>query len=446
MDKYLVYSPLHRFATLVNRKAMQLLRTIGQSDTPLPDALKPIAEKLSVTKVHPPSTRIGNLDQPLFLGIIPTRNCNLGCRYCDFPAPKLTGSIMSANLARGSVDAYLNLLRAAGRNYGEVHFFGGEPFFAMEVVQFVVEYAALRASELKLNLHFEAITNGIFNENSCRWIANYFDTIILSLDGPAEIQGAQRPARNGQNPFSTIIRNASIFSESAVELIIRVCVTSRSVGRMAKIAAWLGQEFRPSTICFETLTESQLSRISGLLAPSPWEFARHFIDAARGLDGYGIEIVFSTASIQNVQTSFCPVGNDALIVSPDGTLEACYLLPEDWSRSGLDLHLGRVVGDRFEINDRALHRIRGLSVYNKALCSHCLCRYHCAGGCHVNHHIASAESYDDLCIQTRLITIAKLLLQMNQIDLLEQWLRNEPAITASALQRTDRLSLSEMIE
>lgn len=445
-NQYLLYSPLHHLSALMDRRAVQLLRAGLQTKSVLPDVLQPIAEQLVSAQIDPPAVRAGALDDPLFLGIIPTRNCNMGCRYCDFAAPKLDGPVMSFDVARRAVDAYLELLRANGREYGEIHFFGGEPFFAMEVVQFIVEYATLRASERKLNLHFEAITNGIYNTNHCRWIADSFDTIILSLDGPADIQGLQRPARNGQNPFATIVRNARIFSDSAVELIIRVCVTSNTVARMTEIADWLGQEFRPSTICFETLTESQLSRASGLTPPSPWEFARHFVDAAQVLDGYGIETVCSTTNLRNIQTTFCPVGKDALIVSPDGTLNACYLLPEDWSRSNLDLRFGRVAEEGFEIEHQALQRIRNLSVYDKELCSHCLCRYHCAGGCHVNHDPSKLHCYDDLCVQTRLITIAKLLLQMGQDNLVDAWLADRPAMEASVLQLTDELFREEWMQ
>jgi uncharacterized protein len=447
VDKYLLYSPLHHLAALIDRHAVQLIRAgLKTQDTKtMPDLLQSIAGQLLSVEVNPPAIRTGILDAPLFLGIIPTRNCNMGCRYCDFAAPKLDGAIMRLNMARGAVDAYLNLLKAAGREHAEIHFFGGEPFFAMNVVQFIVEYAALRASELKLPIHFEAITNGIYNANSCRWIAEYFDTIILSLDGPADIQGRQRPARNGHNPFSTIVRNAKIFSESAVELIFRVCVTSETVDRMTEIAAWLGKEFRPSTVCFETLTESKLSQASGFMSCSPWTFARQFVDATRVLDKYGVEVVSSTTNLQNIQLSFCPVGNDALIVSPDGTLSACYLLPEDWSRNNLDFHFGRVARDSFEIDEEALQYVRSMSVADKALCSNCLCRYHCTGGCHVNHNIARAQQYDDLCIQTRLITIAKLLMQMKQDDLMEEWLANRPAMEMSGMQQTDQLFRLEYI-
>ena len=48
---------------------------------------------------------------------------------------------MSLRLARQAVDAYLRILAENGSRHAEVHFFGGEPFFAEEVVHFVVNYA-----------------------------------------------------------------------------------------------------------------------------------------------------------------------------------------------------------------------------------------------------------------------------------------------------------------
>lgn len=439
VNKYLLYSPLRHFAALVDEQAVRCIRNSLQTHAILPENLRPLADQLISTAQTPPSVRVGVLDNPLFLGVIPTRNCNLGCKYCDFADPKQGGQVMDINLARQTVDAYLDLLTEAGRHSAAVHFFGGEPFFAPEVVQFVVEYTSLRAAELGLSVHFEAITNGLYNADFCRWIADYFDTVILSLDGPADIQERQRPALNGHGTFATITRNAKILSEGAVELIIRACVTGDTVGRIAEIAAWLAREFRPSAVCFETLIESPLSHASGLLPPSPWEFARHFIEATRILREYGIEAVCSTTNLQAVQASFCPIGKDALIVSPDGALNACYLLPADWSRNNLNLCFGRVGDNGFEINYPALQHIRNLSVYNKTLCDNCLGRYHCAGGCHVNHNTSSVGHYDDLCIQTRLVTIANLLMQIGQDALVDEWLTNPVAMEASIMQTTDRL-------
>jgi hypothetical protein len=66
-----------------------------------------------------------------------------------------------------------------------------------------------------------------------------------------------------------------------------------------------------------------------------------------------------------------------------------------------------------------------------------LCRFHCAGGCVVNHKLEAA--FDDLCIQTRLVTISKLLREAGQPDLTQSWLTNRAAMEAAALQPSDRL-------
>ncbi len=444
-DKFLLYAPLHSLIALVNQPAFQEIRTGLQSFMPVSGVARPLVEQLRLEGQSIPTNRRGPLTQPLFLGIIPTRGCNLACRYCDFVVASEHPPVMSLGLARQAVDNYMQLLRDSGHSGAAVHFFGGEPFFAREVVHFIVEYAALRAAEAGMRVHFEAITNGIFNQADCEWIADRFETIVLSLDGPAEIQDFHRPALNGRSTFPIIFRNAKIFSKSGAELIIRVCVTHQTVDRMAEIAEWIGAEFQPGAVCFETLTPSLRSNAAGMLPPSPWKFGLNFVKSAQILETWGIKTMLSTSSPQMInQASFCPVGKDALIVSPDGAVAACYLLREDWKRNGLDLRFGQVTPNGFAIDTQALERIRALSVHTKPLCANCLCRYDCAGGCHVNHDTSvAAGGYDNLCAQTRLVTIANLLTQIKQTSLVDEWLADEMAVKASIMQASDRLPDTE---
>jgi uncharacterized protein len=448
-DKFLLYAPRHKLTALVNGHARQqlqqeLLDPIGK----LNSAVQPLFDRLQIPPVPSPPVKSGPFNKPLFLGILPTRNCNMRCRYCDFARPNSNNPSMTLSLARTAVNAYLKLLSESGQRRGEIHFFGGEPFYAAEVVHFVVEYAAMRAIQEGLTLHFEAITNGLYSQSRCQWIADHFDTVILSLDGPADIQNSYRPGRNGRFTFNTVARNARILSEGTAELVIRTCVTSQTVSRMPEIARWIGREFRPSAVCFENLTPSTLAEAAGIMPPDPFDFARHFIGAADILEPLGINTVLSTADLSASRATFCPVGRDALIVSPDGVVNACYLLEETWQAEGLDMRLGwlNVSDERFEIEPAALARVRQLNVYNKPLCDHCFCRYHCAGGCHVNHRAnGPLGHYDDLCLQTRLVTLGTLLRQLAQHDLLAEWLDDPAALSASAWQPDDRLVVEEVM-
>jgi uncharacterized protein len=445
LDKTLLYAPLHNLLALVDRRAACEIQSGLESGAA--SAYPQVQQILSVLQAEAqpaPQARTGALQEPLFLGLIPTRGCNLGCRYCDFPMPKQKEPLMSLRLAREAVDAYLEIQIANAQRHAEVHFFGGEPFFAEEVVHFVVNYTSLKAAELGLRTRFEVTTNGVYRRPRAEWIADHFDTVVLSLDGPADIQELHRPSLNGRSNFILVERSAQIFSQGTVELILRACVTRDTVRRLPEIAYWMAENFRPSTVSFERLTESPLSRAAGLLPPDPWEFARSFEAAAQVLEPYGIETVLSSANLNTLQCSFCPVGKDALIVSPDGAVDACYLLPEEWRRSGLDMRIGHMHSGRLELDTPQLAAVRGLTVHQKPLCTGCLCRYHCAGGCHVNHDASAAPgNYDDLCLQTRLITIAGLLQRLGQASLAQQWLADRPALEQTAWQSPDAWPVTE---
>lgn len=440
-DKFLIYAPLHQFAALVNELAVREIQHGLQTDSyPVHPTLRPILHQLQ-TSSPAPIARTGPL-APLFLGFIPTRGCNMACRYCDFAAPKQTSPVMEPSMAQAALDAYFRLLQEMELSQANIHFFGGEPFFAPQLVGFVVEYAKMRANASQLEVHFEVTTNGLYSPQRCRWIANQFDTVVLSLDGPADIHDLHRPAINGRSTHAIIARSAHLFSEGACELVIRVCVTQNSVTRLPEIAEWISQHSHPSTVCFESLTSSVLSEASALKLPDPWLFARQFETAVSILATHGIEAISSTADIGQCRATFCPVGKDALILSPDGALDACYLLESEWRNAGLNMRLGwlDVVTQQFRLDSAVIQQVRQLTVQQKTLCTHCLCRYHCAGGCPVNHPTAVPPGqYDALCIQTRLMTLAALLRRLGQSALVQTWLADPQALETAVFQPNDRL-------
>lgn len=439
----LVYAPLHRLTAVMRYEAAQRLASaVREEDRLVSGPLRPIVAHLLDTATITPESRSGPLSNPLFLGVIPTRGCNMACRYCDFAALKSGGPTMDLRMARAAVDGYLTLLDRAGRRHGAIHFFGGEPFHAPDVVEFVVEYADQRAGDLDIILQFEATTNGLFSVSRAEWVADRFSSIVLSLDGPARVQDRQRPALNSRPTFGIVSRTAKLLSDGPVELIVRSCVTAASVDSLPEWATWISEQLRPSTVCFESLTGSASSAAAGLYPPDPYRFARQFVKAALILDKHGIETVQSTSDLRECRISACPVGQDALIVSPDGTVDACYLLEKERRDHGLDLRLGQVNADaaRLEINDKLLDCARRLAARPKPLCVNCFCQYHCAGGCHVHHDTnRPAAAYDDMCVATRLITADRLLRRLRLPAIADKYLADPVAAGSLARQADDRL-------
>jgi uncharacterized protein len=266
------------------------------------------------------------------------------------------------------------------------------------------------------------------------------NTIVMSLDGPADIQDRYRPYRSGQGSFETVERSARILSEGSADLFLRACVTSQTVDRMPEIATWFCEGFRPTGVCFEPLQPSARSSAAQLEPPDPWDFAYNFTQAAWILESHGVEPVYAAADVHTRRVSFCPVGQDVVIVSPDGTISACYLLQRDWEAKGLNLRLGYIEDGRVQLRADAVASVRRLNVHNKPFCARCFCKWHCAGGCHVNHTPTGPPgAYDRLCIQTRIISLCNVLKAMGQDNLVREWLEDREAVERSVYQVSDLL-------
>jgi uncharacterized protein len=347
---------------------------------------------------------------------------------------------MDLNLLRHTIDWYFELVREGGSGTAEVHYFGGEPFCAEKVVDFAYHYSRLRAAEIGCMVRFEAATNGTMSEKRCCWVADSLDAVILSLDGPEDIQDRQRPRKGGGGSYPAVFRNAKILSEGATKLSFRACVTDETVERMPEIAAWLCREFRPVAVCFEPVQPTPNSEIAGLEPPDPWSFAEGMIRSAKVLESHGVEPIYTAADIRTQRVTFCPVGQDVPIVSPDGSVSACYLLPEEWEAKGLDLGLGWIADGRVDIEYEGVGRARDLNVANKPTCTGCFCRWHCAGGCHVNHILPETPgAYDSVCVQTRIIALRNILHAMGRDETVADMLESAEALETAALQASDSI-------
>jgi radical SAM protein with 4Fe4S-binding SPASM domain len=440
LNQFILYAPLHGIAALVNHAAVRYLQeSLLRGDHADDGLLGDIARTLDQKREPLPLPKQGDFS-PAFLGILPTRHCNLACRYCSFLPATESSAVLDLGTARDAVEWYMHLVRQMGAQFAEVHYFGGEPFCAEQVLDLTIPLARMRARQIGCQIRFEVATNGVFNEERAQWAAENFDTIVFSFDGLADIQDRHRPYRHGQGTFAVVARIATVLSEGTADLFFRTCITDQTVDRMSEIAVWFSQNYRPRGVCFETVQPTTQSEEAGLEPPDPWKFARAFIQAAWILEVHGVEPIYTAADIRARRVSFCPVGQDAAIVSPDGTLSACYLLQRDWKVKGLDLRLGRLEAGTAYLDANAIAFARSLNVWNKPCCARCFCKWHCAGGCHINHQSGgSPGTYGRLCIQTRAIALRNILDSLGRDDLVHDWLQNQDAMECSVLQASDLL-------
>ena len=85
----LICGPLAKTAALVNHRAVDQLRRAFRDRVAPSAEVGSLAEMLTATEVDPPQPRSGSLGVPDFLGLLPTRGCNMAFRYCDFVVPQV---------------------------------------------------------------------------------------------------------------------------------------------------------------------------------------------------------------------------------------------------------------------------------------------------------------------------------------------------------------------
>ncbi|MBV6343240.1 radical SAM protein, partial [Candidatus Magnetobacterium casensis] len=294
-------------------------------------SLAEIIQDLKMRPTHPPARRHGNA-RPQFLGIIPTRRCNISCAYCGFGAAHAEEAQMKYSTAVDAIKWLVETAAANGEDTIEIHFFGGEPFLAGDLVDVAVHRGRAEAAKAGLIPRFEAATNGVFNDDRLRFVGEYFDTVVLSFDGVEDVHNLHRPknAKKGIGSYAEVAKTAYGLGKTGVELCFRTCVSHANVGRLADTSKLFSGSFTPNTVCFETLQPNEESEAARLRPPDPYVFTIEFMQAVTILESAGIKPLYSAADTSVTRDSFCPVGRDAVIVSPDGRLSSCYLPQDEW--------------------------------------------------------------------------------------------------------------------
>jgi uncharacterized protein len=377
--------------------------------------------------------------RPPFLGLIPTRGCNLGCRYCGFRAGAAGTQQMPMPLAVTAIEWFAADCIRRGEKTLDVHLFGGEPLVARDVVDVIVHRTRAVAARDGLVPHLETATNGVYPNDTARFVADYFDVVVLSLDGPPAIHDRHRCRPNGSSSYAAVAETAKLLSASLCDLILRVCVSNENVDGMAETVRWFCDRFEPSALDFEPLQPTSDSAAARLAPPEALRFARGFVEAREEGDRHGVQVSFSGSVLED-RNRFCPAQNDGLIVSPDGRIGSCYLLEADWRRRGMDLNIGCVTpGGLVRIDAEATRRVRELAD-PQARCTGCFCQASCRGGCRVNHSCPEGTGpYDDFCIETRLITAALLLRNLDAAELGRDLVVSVEARRAFLDRQSDRL-------
>ena len=365
----------------------------------------------------------------------------MSCPHCGF-GRDFDGEETPWNAVEKTLSWYADRVREEGGEGLAVHFFGGEPTLSRQLLVRTVERTRELAETGGLQTRFEIATNGLMNRSMATWLKGHMDSVILSLDGAQEDHNRPRPGRGGAGTFLDVMKTAQILDSGDLELHLRICVTAASLGRVPETVEWLLGRLQPNSIAIEPVV-AEANAPAGLAPPSPTEFVRHFSTVADLAENVGIDTRFSSCTGPYARGAHCPVGQDSLILHPDGTLAACYLPAANWKDRGLSLELG-VVAEGVKIEASAVGAVRRIAT-EKTRCDQCFARWSCGGGCHVSlSHPGAALGSTDFCRETRLLLLRRLLKDLGRPELWEAILDDDALFEDLSVLKEDRLAhLSE---
>jgi sulfatase maturation enzyme AslB (radical SAM superfamily) len=263
---------------------------------------------------------------PLCLTLYPNTECNLACRYC-FAQP-ISGD-ESLHLSLPAVSAGARLVaancRAAQQPLTVVFHGGGEPSLDLSWIESalcIVEDAADRAG---LPIFRYIATNGVMPEENAAWLAQHFDLLGLSCDGPPDLQRLQRPQRDGHDTSAAVERTARVVRQAGKPLHVRATITPQAIRRQAEIAAYLCEILAPQEIHAEPVYASlQLSPADRFQPDQASAFIASFLEARQTALRYGVAWKMSGSRPGEIHGPYCQVLRSVLQLIPGDSAAACF--------------------------------------------------------------------------------------------------------------------------
>ena len=328
------------------------------------------------------------------MALFVTQTCNLRCAYCYGVGGEYgQAGQMSEPTATRAVDWLIE--QADGSGPLGIFFFGGEPLLNFPLVVQVVEYAEQRARDRGLQFRFVMATNGtVLDEEKLAFLKEHEVYVRVGFDGPADVQNANRPFRNGRGSFETVVRNVRrllavlppehVSGRATLHGDVdprRVTAAAREVGFPVCVVV----EAAPAVLRQQgperPVTEERASSPMVIHAEAE---AQGLLEAIKNRDREWLRQLHARRGVPPLLKLLlrrqkkrlpCKAGRTYVAVAASGEVFPCHRFV------GLESHrIGRVQGGK---PDRTDYHRDTLQTVDR--CVDCWARYFCGGGCKYEH-------------------------------------------------------------
>ncbi len=340
------------------------------------------------------------VDMTLFL----TQSCNLNCTYCFGKGGAYgSGGSLEERTAYRAVDWLIE--RSGKRKKIHVSFFGGEPFLKFPMMKAVTKYAQRRARAVNKAISFSVTTNAtLLGDEEIAFVRDNDVSVMVSFDGPREIQDAQRPFADGKGSYDVALPKIKKLLEKCPESHAHAVITGHTDPYWVRNVLL---EIGFTEIAVVPASASLFDEGSGASDPDTdssvfglmEQEAKSWIEYTKKRDRPSLKRLMSNSELHQGLLSFvhntkrrypCGAGLWTVGVSCAGGVYLCHRFV------GADAYkLGNVFDDTL---DREKYHQSPLTFVEA--CRKCFARYCCAGGC--KHHNAGScgsvfKPSEDIC-------------------------------------------------
>lgn len=378
----IVYVPLRSYLAVCKKELVDIIKN---DNSELSDSFYNILSQKTLINPYDIHRIITNIAPQLSIPI--TDNCNLKCEYCYFRAgDEDKRTTQSEQEIKSYIDAYILALDKYPihnkENYIDISIAGGgEPTTSFDRLKYTVLYCEDVFKRIGITPRFNMPTNGVYGDTIRSFIADHFNQVSLSMDGPKHIQDLHRPTKNGGSSFEAVYETAKYFYNVGLSYAFRATVSNYSVKYLIEILDFFHTNFPGKTIGIEPL--NQFGRAIGnkaLSSPDEELYAEKLLEAYDYAYSKGISIrTAGTGKFDQLRTVFCgAVGIPNWTITTDGRVTSCTRdnLPNVFSFGYYDKKNNKIIIDEDRIN-----KIREFNVFNYQECQDCFCKYNCAGDC-----------------------------------------------------------------
>ena len=325
-----------------------------------------------------------------------SHDCNLTCEYCfaskgDYKSGRKQ---MDKDIAFKAVDYLVN--NSGNRKNIEIDFFGGEPLLNFTVVKEVVDYGRELENKTGKKFYFTITTNGVLlDDEKIRFINEYMDNVVISIDGRKEIHDSIRRDRSGRGTYDRIVPLVKklVHDREGKSYYIRGTFTSlnKDFSNDVKHLASLG--FREISIEPVVGSGNELFIKDEDVPDILSEYEKFAVEYAKSqreensFNFYHFNLNLYDGPCIYKKIAACGAGFEYFAVSPEGYLYPCHQF------------VGQnefIMGDIFNgINKTKMaDNFRQNNILTKEKCKDCWAKLFCSGGCHAN----AWYSYGDIAL------------------------------------------------